>query len=108
MLLGAFASTPSASSSSDPLAELAETAERAALRFVLTIARPWSAWEPAAVVSIEDRLPPGASEGLRFNPAHTGGELQPVGVLNDVRGPAYRGSQEGREEARGRRVEPDR
>ena len=100
VLLGAFAATPSASSRSDPLEELAETAGRATLRFVLTLARPWSAWEPVALVSIEDRLPPDASEDLRFNPAHTGGQLDPAGLLNDVRGPAYRGSQEGREDAR--------
>ncbi len=102
VLLGASPASPSASSRPDPLAELVETAEQAALRFVLAVARPWSAWEPVALVSIEERLPPDASEGLRFNPAHTGGHLQPVGLLNDVRGPAYRGSQKGREEARAR------
>ncbi len=41
-------------------------------------------------------LPAHVGEDLRFDPWHAGPGLRPVGVLNRVRRPAYRASQQGR------------
>ncbi len=42
------------------------------------------------------RVPDAAAEPLRFDPWNTGPELRPAGLLNPLRRPSYRASQEGR------------
>lgn len=96
------------------LAELRER-ERAGLSFAITLATPSGTWREVARLELGARLAPEAVEALRFNPAHAGGGIEPVGLLNDLRPAAYRGSQEGRRRSGpvaggfdpGRRREPD-
>lgn len=64
--------------------------------FVLEVAPPTAGWDRIGALTIGDPLPSSAAEGLRFNPANTGGGVAPVGVLQAVRRQAYRGSQRGR------------
>lgn len=49
-----------------------------------------------ATVHTAERVPDTAAEPLRFNPWNTGPELRPTGLLNRLRRPSYRASQEGR------------
>jgi hypothetical protein len=72
----------------------------AGLGFLITLAGLTGEWEPVARLDVGPRLSAERSEALRFNPAHTGGGMELAGFLNDLRAPAYRGSQEGRRRAR--------
>lgn len=49
-----------------------------------------------ATVHPGDRAPAEVGEAARFDPWHTGPELQPVGWLNRLRAPTYTASQDGR------------
>lgn len=49
-----------------------------------------------AVVRPDQRVPDSVGESLRFHPWNTGPELQPAGLINRLRRPAYRASQVGR------------
>lgn len=69
---------------------------RAEDAFDLSVARPLGRWRPFADVLLGDRLPGRVSKRLRFNVWHTGGGIEPVGLLQRLRDPAYRGSQRGR------------
>ena len=51
---------------------------------------------PIARLALGGRCAPEISEGLRFNPWHTGGGIEPAGPLQAWRRGAYRASQEGR------------
>ncbi len=66
------------------------------LDFVIEIAGLREDWQPLARLSLRRRLPPEATERLDLDPTNTGGGLRLAGALNRVRGPSYRGSQEGR------------
>ena len=68
----------------------------AALAFKLALASPWGEWTEVATLELGRRLPDRAVEKLRFDPSNTGGGMELAGVLNRLRRPAYRGSQEGR------------
>ena len=70
------------------------------LWFQLKLASPRGMWRTVARLELRARLPEDETELLCFNPWHTGGGIEPVGFLNDLRGPAYRGSQAGRLAAR--------
>jgi len=48
-----------------------------------------------ATVHTEGLAPPEVGATLRFDPQHTGPELQPRGILNRLRGPTYAASQKG-------------
>ena len=78
------------------LRQLREELASARLRFALDVAEVTGPWQRFATLEIGAELPPRRSEGLRFNPANTGGGIQPVGVLQTLRRLAYRGSQAGR------------
>lgn len=49
-----------------------------------------------ATLHVRDQVPEGVGEDLRFHPWNTGPELQPAGLVNRLRRPAYRASQKGR------------
>jgi hypothetical protein len=92
VLLGARARAPR------PGPKLADLRERevGGLEFVLEVARLSGEWRPLATLSLGERLRPAQTERLGFEPTNTGGGLELVGLLNRLRGPAYRASQEGR------------
>lgn len=77
---------------------LAELRRRrfAGLRFRLALTSLGGAWEHVATLDIQERLPDEEVEALRFDPANTGGGLELAGLLNRIRRPAYRASQQGR------------
>jgi hypothetical protein len=77
------------------LAELRER-DRAQLEFELAIARPRGAPRSVAHLRLGRRLPAAVTERLDFDPGNSGGGLEPVGLLNRLRGPSYRASQMGR------------
>jgi hypothetical protein len=56
-------------------------------------------WKPVAKLTLGERLAPQRTEHLHFDPTNTGGGLELAGLLNRLRGPTYRASQEGREAA---------
>jgi hypothetical protein len=95
VVLGARALAPG------PGPKLAELRERASagLEFELLIATPRGEWRPLARLVLGERLPPEQTERLDLDPTNTGGGLELTGLLNRLRGPAYRASQEGREVA---------
>lgn len=66
------------------------------VRFSIDIAAPRGAWEPVARLDIGRQLSGRTAEGLRFNPANTGGGIRPIGVLQAVRRLSYGASQVGR------------
>jgi hypothetical protein len=66
------------------------------VRYSLDVAPVRGDWAPLATLTVGDELPPAAAEGLRFNPANTGGAIEPVGAIQAVRRLAYEGSQTGR------------
>ena len=66
------------------------------LTFSIDLASPTGPWERVAELHIGERLSPAASEQLRFNPGNCGGGIEPIGLLNRLRLPAYGGSQAGR------------
>jgi hypothetical protein len=71
--------------------------ERAApLGYKLALASPLGGWSEVATLELGRRLPDQAVEELRFDPSNTGGGIELAGVLNRLRRPAYRGSQNGR------------
>lgn len=92
VVLGARARAPR------PGPKLAELRERetGGLEFELEVAGLSGNWRPLATLSLGERLPPAETERLDFDPTHTGGGLELVGLLNRLRGPTYRASQEGR------------
>jgi hypothetical protein len=69
---------------------------RAEMSFVLGLAAPGGAWREVARLHLAERIPPEETEALAFDPFNCGGGIEPAGVLNQLRGPAYRGSQDGR------------
>jgi hypothetical protein len=66
------------------------------VRFSVDIAEPRGAWEPVARLDIGGQLSDGSAEDLRFNPAHSGGGISPIGLLQAVRRLSYGASQVGR------------
>ena len=69
-------------------------------RFSIEIASPRGAWEPVARLDLARQLPGQAADALRFNPAHTGGGIRPIGMLQAVRRLSYGASQAGRSRLR--------
>ena len=72
----------------DELERLAAAAATGELVFDLAVAAVWGRFRPVAELRVGDPLPPEA-DALRFNPFHSGGGLEPVGVLNRLRDYAY-------------------
>jgi hypothetical protein len=87
------------------LADLREC-EVGGLEFELEVAGLKGRWRRLARLSLGERLSPAETERLGFDPTNTGGGLEPVGLLNRLRGPAYGASQEGRAAAY-REAHPD-
>ena len=54
---------------------------------------------PIARLTLGERLPGEIAERIKFNPWHTGPNIQPFGPFQRLRRDAYPGSQRGREEA---------
>jgi hypothetical protein len=81
-----------------PGPKLGDLRERQAadLEFEILVAGFRDEWRPIARLALGERLPPQQTELLDLDPTNTGGGLELVGLLNRLRGPAYRGSQEGR------------
>ena len=63
--------------------------------FELLVAPATGEWRIAARLTLETQLDPSVARALRFDPWHSGGGLVPAGLVNRVRGAAYRGSQSG-------------
>jgi hypothetical protein len=82
-----------------PGPKLAELHDRefADLDFDLAIASMGGKWQPVARLSLGPRLAGGETERLALDPTNTGGGLELAGFLNELRGPSYRRSQEGRD-----------
>jgi hypothetical protein len=66
------------------------------IAFQLEAAQVFGAWQPFGRVTLRRRLADRTADALRFNPFNTGGGLEPAGVVNRVRNPAYRSSQDAR------------
>ncbi|HVF74988.1 MAG TPA: hypothetical protein VM938_08060 [Acidimicrobiales bacterium] len=66
--------------------------------FRLTAATATGPWRAAGFVELHDPLPDEVSQELHFNPANSGGGIEPVGPLNRLRDAAYRASQRARAE----------
>lgn len=92
VMLGARAVAPA------PGPKLAELRERKVgdLAFEVVLAGVKGEWRVVGRLVLGERLPAKQTERLDLDPTHTGGGLELAGLLNDLRGPAYRGSQEGR------------
>lgn len=92
VMLGARAVAPA------PGPKLAELRERKLgdLAFEIVLASVKGAWRPVGKLQLGERLPAEQTERLDLDPTNTGGGLELAGLLNDLRGPTYRGSQEGR------------
>ena len=80
------------------LAELRER-ERGDLEFELLVAGVKGEWQPLGRLVLGSRLPGEQTERLDLDPTNTGGGLELAGLLNRLRGPTYKGSQEGRGQA---------
>jgi hypothetical protein len=105
-LIGAV---PNSQADGPTLADLRQR-EHAGLSFRLTGAPLFGDWESVASLELGERLDDAEVEDLRFDPSNTGGGLELAGLLNHLRAPAYRASQDGRgaPESRPRRVgEPE-
>jgi hypothetical protein len=63
-------------------------------RFVLATAD--RSWRSVGTIDLGERLADDQAQRLRYNPWHTGGGLEPTGLLNRLRRTAYLGSQRGR------------
>jgi hypothetical protein len=63
--------------------------------FDLLVAPPRGPWSVAARLTLESRLEDAVARELRFDPWNSGGGMIPAGVVNRVRGAAYRGSRRG-------------
>jgi hypothetical protein len=59
-------------------------------------ASPLGRPRPCGYIVTTDRPPHEPPRSLRFNPWHAPPGLQPAGLINKLRDPAYRGSQQGR------------
>jgi hypothetical protein len=80
------------------LASLRER-ERGDLEFELLLATVKGEWRAVGRLALGARLPAEQTERLGLDPTNTGGGLELAGWLNDLRGPTYAGSQEGRAQA---------
>lgn len=78
------------------LADLAAAAASGGLAYELRLAGSLGRSRTVGVLAIGEPLDPADTEALRFNPWTTGEGIRPVGRLNRLRRPSYRGSQEGR------------
>jgi hypothetical protein len=95
VMLGARALQPAPG---PKLADLRQR-ERGGLEFELLLATVKGEWRAVGRLALGERLPPEQTERLDLDPTNSGGGLELAGWLNDLRGPSYRGSQEGRGEA---------
>jgi hypothetical protein len=77
------------------LEELPEEVASGRLRYALDLAEVTGPWQQVGVLTLGEPLAPVGGERLRFNPANSGGGIEPVGVLQGLRRLAYRGSQAG-------------
>jgi len=73
---------------------LAAAAATGRLELYLSVAPLSGRFRPVARLRIGRRLPE-AANAIRFNPWNTGGGMEPAGVLNRLRRPAYPASQRG-------------
>jgi hypothetical protein len=67
--------------------------------FDLALAPLLGRWRPIARLRLGDPLDPQESDRLRFDVWNTGGGIAPIGAIQRLRRPIYRGSQRGRAEA---------
>jgi hypothetical protein len=95
VMLGARALAPA------PGPKLADLRERelGGLEFEVLLASLSGGWRAIGRLVLGERLAPQQTERLGLDPTNTGGGLELAGLLNRLRGPAYRASQEGRGEA---------
>jgi len=95
VMLGARALAPA------PGPKLAELREREVgqLEFEILLAGLRGKWQVVGKLVLGERLPAAQTERLGFEPTNTGGGLELAGLINRLRGPTYRASQEGRAEA---------
>ena len=77
------------------LGELPEEVASGRLRFALEVAEVTGPWQQVGVLTLGEPLDPVGDERLRFNPANSGGGIEPAGVLQGLRRLAYLGSQAG-------------
>jgi hypothetical protein len=91
-----FGARPISGPSPKDLAALRKAAATGRLRFALEVAEPTGAWEEVGVIDIGDALGSDEADALHFNPANTGGGIEPIGLLQTLRRRAYAGSQRGR------------
>jgi hypothetical protein len=73
----------------------ARPAREAADVFDLLVAPPRRRWRVAARLTLSSVLDDAVASELRFDPWNSGGGLVPAGVVNRMRGAAYRGSRRG-------------
>jgi len=92
-LFGAIPDTPAVHDGGTALAEVHVAAARGELRFDLTMAGEFGVWHRIGELRVGQPLDDADADALRFSPWHTGPGITPVGILQTLRLPAYRGSQ---------------
>ena len=95
MLLGAVPRPPADRRPGD-LPELVEAAARGELSFDLRVATPLGPWRTVARLDVGDRLDEEQEDALAFNSDRAGGGIEPVGLVNRIRGAAYDAAAGGR------------
>jgi len=73
----------------------ARPAREAADVFDLLVAPPRGRWRVTAQLTLDSRVEDAVARELRFDPWNSGGGLVPAGLVNRLRGAAYRGSRRG-------------
>jgi len=92
-VFGAVSGPPPVHDGGTALAEVHVAARTGELRFDLTLAGGLGAWHHIGGLRVGLPLADEDADALRFNPWHTGPGIRPLGLLQALRGSAYRGSQ---------------
>jgi hypothetical protein len=87
-----------AAAGEDPGPTLAELRDgrQLPLRYVLSLRTSAHRATAVARLRLEEPIDADEAEALAFDPLNTGAGLELIGMINRLRGPTYRGSQEGR------------
>jgi hypothetical protein len=97
-----FGAEPLASTDARTLDDLTALLVAGNLDFVLQAATPTGPWQRIGAITLDRRMEPDAAESLRFDVANRVPDVEPVGVLNQLRRRTYPASQHARLAVRGR------
>jgi len=97
MLLGAVPRRDGLRRRPGDLPELEAAASAGELAFDLRVATPLGPWRTVARLEVGRRLGDEEEDALAFNSSRSGGGIEPVGLINRVRGAAYDAAAAGRD-----------